>query len=45
LKGRRSRAISYILENHGPTSNRADLQTRDYQGDLETVVRHIKDEL
>jgi len=45
LKGRGSRAISYILENHGPTWNRADLQTRDYQGDLETVVRHIEDEL
>jgi hypothetical protein len=45
LKGRRSTAISYILENYGSASDHADLQTRDNQGELETVVRHIKDEL
>jgi hypothetical protein len=45
LKGRRSTAISYILDNYRFASNRADLLTRDNHGDLETVAQHIKDEL
>jgi hypothetical protein len=45
LKGRRSSGIAYILHTYGPACTPADVQARDSQGDLETLVQHIKDEL
>jgi hypothetical protein len=45
LKGRRSSGIAYILHTYGPACTPADVQARDSLGDLETLVRHIKDEL
>ena len=45
LKGRRSRGIAYILDTYGPACSPTDVQARDGHGDLEALVRHIKDEL
>ena len=45
LKGRGSSGIASILETHSSVLAAAEFQVRDYQGDLEAVVRCIEDGL
>ncbi len=45
LKGRKDKMMILALDSHRPPLTREQLLGRDHQGDLETLVRIIEDEL
>lgn len=45
LKGKGGSMVIFALRDHSNALTPIDLQTRDHQGDLLTLVRHIEDEL